>query len=138
MIDEDLHVFIPNVKMIEESLKQFIEMYSLRTKKSREYWLLDIRYWTANAKDKHNFYERIRQDLKHLQLDLDDDLYFFVSVEKEKSVYIWEHYSISKSVQTKISYMGSWSLDAGFQMMDTQKWIRRGNLEVRDFNFVLH
>ena len=77
MIDEDLHVFIPNVKMIEESLKQFIEMYSLRTKKSREYWLLDIRYWTANAEDNPNFYERIRQDLKHLQLDLDDDLYFF-------------------------------------------------------------
>ena len=77
MIDKDLHVFIPNVKRIEESLKQFIEMYSLRTKKSREYWLLDIRYWTANAEDKHNFYERIRQDLKHLQLDLDDDLYFF-------------------------------------------------------------
>ena len=77
MIDKDLHVFIPNVKRIEESLKQFIEMYSLRTKRSREYWLLDIRYWTANAEDKHNFYERIRQDLKHLQLDLDDDLYFF-------------------------------------------------------------
>ena len=77
MTDEDLHVFIPNVKMIEDSLKQFVAMYSLRTKKSREYWLLDIRYWTANAEDKPNFYERIRQDLKHLQLDLDDDLYFF-------------------------------------------------------------
>ena len=77
MIDKDLHVFIPNVKRIEESLKQFIEMYSLRTKKSREYWLLDIGYWTANAYDKTNLYERIRQDFKNLQLDLDDDLYFF-------------------------------------------------------------
>ena len=76
-MDEDLHVFIPNAKMIQESVKQFMEMYSLRTKKSREYWLLDIGYWTAKAVNKTNIYERIRQDLKHLQLDLDDDLYFF-------------------------------------------------------------
>ena len=74
MIDEDLHIFIPNVEMIEMSIKQFIEMYSLRTKKSREYWLLDIGHWTANLDD---FYERIKHDLRHLQLDLDDDLYFF-------------------------------------------------------------
>ena len=77
MTDEDLQIFIPNAEMIEVGIKQFIEMYSLRTKKSREYWLLDIGYWTANAEDRTNFYERIRQDLKHLQLDLDDDLYFF-------------------------------------------------------------
>ena len=74
-IDEDLLVFIPNAKMIEESIKQFIEMYSLRTKKSREYWLFDIGYWTV--KDKDNFYETIRHDLRDLNLDLDDDLYFF-------------------------------------------------------------
>ena len=76
-MDEDLHVFIPNARMINESVKQFIEMYSLRTKKSREYWLLDIGYWTANLDDRCNFYERINHDLRHLQLDLDDDLYFF-------------------------------------------------------------
>ena len=74
-IDEDLLVFIPNAKMIEESIKQFIEMYSLRTKKSREYWLFDIGYWTV--KDRDNFYETIRHDLGDLKLDLDDDLYFF-------------------------------------------------------------
>ena len=79
VMDEDLHIFIPNVNMIEESVKQFIEMYSLRTKKSHEYWLLDIGYWTytANADDKTNLYERIKQDFKNLQLDLNDDLYFF-------------------------------------------------------------
>jgi hypothetical protein len=74
VIDEDLHIFIPNAEMIEVSIKQFIEMYSLRTKKSREYWLLDIGHWTANSND---FYKRIKHDLRHLQLDLDDDLYFF-------------------------------------------------------------
>ena len=32
--------------------------------------------------------------------------------------------------------MGSWNLDAGFQQMDTQKWIRRRNLEVRNFKII--
>ena len=82
-IDEDLLVFIPNAKMIEESIKQFIEMYSLRTKKSREYWLFDIGYWTV--KDRDNFYKTIRHDLRDLNLDLDDDLYFFEGKIKEYS-----------------------------------------------------
>ena len=77
MIDEDLHIFIPNAEMIDLSIKQFIDMYSLRTKKSREYWLLDIGYWIANDEDRGNFHKRITHDLRNLQLDLDDDLYFF-------------------------------------------------------------
>ena len=77
MIDKDLQVFIPNTEMIEESIKQFVEMYSLRTRKSLEYWLVDIGYWTANVGDRTSFYERIRHDLRNLHLDLDDDLYFF-------------------------------------------------------------
>ena len=88
MIDKDLQVFIPNTEMIEESIKQFVEMYSLRTRKSREYWLVDIGYWTANVDDRKqggrgsgaggaSFYERIRQDMINLHVDLDDDLYFF-------------------------------------------------------------
>ena len=63
--------------------------------------------------------------------------YYLLSVEREKSVHIWEYYGISESVQRKISYLGSWNLDAGFQLMDTPKWIRRVDLEVRDFKFIL-
>ena len=70
-------VFIPNTEKIEESIKQFVEMYSLRTRKSLEYWLVDIKYWTANVDDRTSFYENIRHDLRNLHLDLDDDLYFF-------------------------------------------------------------
>ena len=85
MIDKDLQVFIPNTEMIEESIKQFVEMYSLRTRKSLEYWLVDIGHWTSNVststgEGRHvrtSFYERIRHDLRNLHLDLDDDLYFF-------------------------------------------------------------
>ena len=43
---------------------------------------------------------------------------YILSVEREKAVHIWEHYGISKSVQRKILYLGSWNLDAGFQLMD--------------------
>ena len=159
MIDEDLQVFIPNTEIIEESIKQFVKMYSLRTRKSCEYWLVDIGYWTVNVDDRTGFYERIGHDLRNLHLDLDDDLYFFegkiclclnimilfcqyfCSVEREKSVHIWEHYSISKSAQRKISYLGSWNLDTGFQQMDTQKWIRRTDLEVSfviSYNYIKH
>ena len=155
VIDEDLHVFIPDAEMIEMSIKHFIEMYSLRTKKSHEYWLLDIGHWTANLDDTFNFYERIKHDLRHLQLDLDDDLYFFEGktilyitilvvfqylscVGNETYVRVWEHYEINVSVQRKIVYMGSWNLDTGFQQMDAQKWIRRRNLEVRNFKIILH
>ena len=77
MIDEDLQVFIPNTKMIEESIKELVEMYSLRKRNNREYWLIDIGYWTANVDDRTSFYDRIRNDLRDLQLDLDDDLFFF-------------------------------------------------------------
>ena len=77
MVDEDLQVFIPNPKLIESSIKEFVEMYSLRRRKSREYWLLDIGYWTANVEDRTSFYKKIRYDLRNLKLDLDDDLYFF-------------------------------------------------------------
>ena len=136
MIDKDLQVFIPNTEMIEESIKQFVEMYSLRTRKSHEYWLVDIGYWTSNVEDRTGFYDKIRNDLKGLKLDLDDDLYFFE--EKDKSVHIWEHYAIGyyeikKSVQRKILYLGSWNLEAGFQLMDIPKWIRRKNLEGHHF-----
>ena len=67
--------------------------------------------------------------------------HYLLSVEREQSVHIWEHYGISKSVQRKILYLGSWNLDAGFQLMDsmdTPKWIRRGNLEVRGFELILY
>ena len=75
MTDEDLQVFIPNSKMIEESIKELVEMYSLRTRTNREYWLIDIGFWTANVDDRTSFYDRIRNDLRDLQLDLDDDLF---------------------------------------------------------------
>ena len=56
--------------------------------------------------------------------------FLFKFAENEKSIQVWEHYEINISVQRKILYMGSWNPDNGFQQMDTQKWIRRADLEV--------
>ena len=66
---------------------------------------------------------------------------FFKFAENEKSIQVWEHYEINISVQRKISYLGSWNLDTGFQQMDTQKWIRRRDLEVSfviSYNYIKH
>ena len=46
--DEDLHVFILDGKNFASSIGNFIELYSSRTKDSREFWLLDINHWTAD------------------------------------------------------------------------------------------
>ena len=59
-------------------------------------------------------------------------------VGNETYVRVWEHYEINISVQRKIVYMGSWNLDAGFQQMGAQKWVRRRDLEVRSFKSFLH
>ena len=92
--DEDLHVFILDGKNFASSIGNFIELYSSRTKDSREFWLLDINHWTADilvkespinqrtneptdqpAEDQQ--LDKVISDLKDLTLDLDDDLYLF-------------------------------------------------------------
>ena len=42
ILDEDLHVFIPNDSELENSLKVLFHLYSLRKRWIHEYWLLDI------------------------------------------------------------------------------------------------
>ena len=44
--DEDLHVFIVDHDDVKQSIKTFANLYSLRTRKSREFWLVDISSWT--------------------------------------------------------------------------------------------
>ena len=79
MADEDLHVFIPNREKIDESINQFIDLYNSRTRKNLEHWLLDIAYWTSYAKVRNqtDFHDAIREDLRSLKVELDDDLFFF-------------------------------------------------------------
>ena len=71
---EELHVFVPDDKDTKNSIRKFVELYSLRTRKSKEFWLVDIAQLTKNVL-KENLIEQIRSDIKNLPLDLDDDLY---------------------------------------------------------------
>ena len=45
--DEDLHVFIPNDSNLDISIDRFIQLYSLRTRTNREFWLFDASYWSS-------------------------------------------------------------------------------------------
>ena len=63
---EELHVFIVDEKNAMESVNTFEELYSLRNRKRREFWLVEVSALTD-----------IRSYLKDVSLDLDDDLYLF-------------------------------------------------------------
>ena len=43
--DQDLNVFIPNDLKVEVSVATFLKLYSIRTRASKETWLLDISAW---------------------------------------------------------------------------------------------
>ena len=74
--DKDLHVFVKDSDQVEQSIKTFKELYSTRTRKSREFWLVDISEWT-NKDSENELNNQIRSDFVDMPLDLDDDLYFF-------------------------------------------------------------
>ena len=73
--DEDLHVFNVDQGHVKQSIKTFIDLYSLRTRKSREFWLVDISSLTDANFPKSQLMNQIKSDFRDLSLDLDDDLY---------------------------------------------------------------
>ena len=130
-MDEDLHVFIPNELNLDKSIGHFINLYSLRSRTNREYWLLDVSYWSS-VNDAIN-------DLEDLQLDLDDDLFLYFSTKRtnnagEKNNHelfsIWEFYEIHPTLPRKILQYGNWSSVEGLALTKVNKWVRRRNLEV--------
>ena len=75
---KDLHVFIPDKDNLNKSLDNFIDLYSQRTRKSNEYWLLDLTKIDEFAVDLSKNHPSIIPTL-----DLDDDLYL---VERNRPV----------------------------------------------------
>ena len=76
--EKDLHLFIMDPNNIDQNIQIFKRLFSMRTRKSQEHWLVDISSWTANL-TKDYFADRLRFDFEGLQLDLDDDLYLYQS-----------------------------------------------------------
>ena len=82
-------------------------MYSSRKNSNDEYWLLDVSNWSS--------INNAIQQLQHLKLDLDDDLYLYFSTENalnviDKNLFsIWEYYEIHYSRPRKVFPYGNWS-----------------------------
>ena len=127
ILDEDLHVFIPNDSELENSLKVLFHLYSLRERWIHEYWLLDI----SNLSSINN----ITSSLQKLQLDMDDNLflYNYSSINLDKQfieVSIWEFYEIHSSHPRKLKWYGNWNSINGLDVTNEEKWSRRKNFEV--------
>ena len=75
-IHEDLHIFIIDQDNLNQSLQTVSRLYSLRTRKSREFWLVDVSYW-ANNFPKGQLRNQIKRDFRNLPFDLDDDVYLY-------------------------------------------------------------
>ena len=125
---KDLHLFVPDELNLKQSLDHFHELYSSRTWRSREYWLLDITHLGSAEKTA----ERWLKDLP--ALDLDDDLYLFEQENEE--IRIWEFYQIHSDMPRVIQDVGFWRDDISLEITKPSKWLRRKDLRVRLLLFV--
>ena len=122
ILNDDLHVFIPNDSEMTRSIDLFVQFYSLQKKLNAEYWLLDVSGFESM--------NDIRGSLQKLKLDLDDDLYLYNYDRQQKVVNILEFYEIHSSVKRKLINYGSWNSINGLNVITIEKWNRRKNLEV--------
>ena len=74
--DKDLHLLTMDQDNIDEGLKTFKGLYLMRTRKSREYWLVDVSSLASNLTE-DQLTEQLRLAFEDLSLDLDDDLYLY-------------------------------------------------------------
>ena len=117
---KELHVSIPGEHNLTKSLDQFSKLFALRTRKSREYWLLDISDFGL---------EVAKEKLKNLPtLDLDDDLYLFDGTHGVLK--LWEFYAINKDLPKVSNPYATWNSEDGLQVINKSKWSRRRNLQV--------
>ena len=77
--DESIHMFLVNRNSVNESISIFNRQYSKRTKRSKEFWLLDATKATylINNVPEDQQKGQILLDFSNVPIDLDDDLYFF-------------------------------------------------------------
>ena len=125
MLNDDLHVFIPNDSELTRSVDLFIHFYSLRKKLNAEYWLLDISGFESM--------NDIIGSLQKLKLDLDDDLYLYNYDKQKTEVKVMEFYEIHSSLKRKLINYASWNSINGLNVTSLEKWNRRKNLDVSTY-----
>ena len=131
--DKSLKVFILNdqdEKWKNESLKLFVELYSMRLRTDREFWLFDA---TALINDKRGEVSEMVEDLKELKLDLDDDLFVINHNSYGNALKLYELYEIHPTLPKQVLFYGLWDSSIGLLLNETKKWDRRKNLQVIDF-----
>ena len=121
-IGKDLRVFIPDGNNLTKSIDHFFTLFAMRTRKSREYWLLDITHFGVEVATAKNILEKLPN------LDLDDDLYLFVG--NTDVVKLWELYEINKDLTKVLNPYATWTSEDGLQVISKSKWVRRRNLQV--------
>ena len=126
ILNDDLHVFIPDETDLVQSFNIFIHLYSLRKQWNYEYWLLDV----SNLISINNHINY----LKNLKLDLDDNLFLYSISHQGNSddtlISIWEFYEIHSTLPRKLNSYGTWNSINGLNVTSDDKWKRRHNLEV--------
>ena len=124
---QDLIIFIPDENEVENHLTQFKNVFNKRQRTNREYWLLDISYG--------NSVQEVKSDLKNIDLDLDDDLYWYKS--SGENIDLYEVYRIHKDFDIKILPFGNWTaVSNNLILPNLEKWTRRSNLEGANFRVV--
>ena len=127
--DEALKIFILNDKDEQsknESLKLFVEMYSMRLRSDREFWLFTA---SSLTNDSRGEVREIIGDLKELKLDLDDDLFIINNAKDGNALEIFEFYEIHPTVPKQLLIYGTWDFMNGTSLSKLQKWNRRRNLQ---------
>ena len=123
ILNDDLHIFIPDHYELTHSMDLFIHLFSLRKKLNAEYWLLDVSVFESMNDIIHS--------LQTLELDFDDDLYLYNYNEGQTElVQILEYYEIHSSLKRKLIRYGSWNSINGLNVTTSEKWNRRKNLDV--------
>lgn len=101
----------------EIMLQRFINIFNNRNRARKDYWLLDI-----------SSLEEPESQLEDLDLDLDDDLFWF-----DENFDIWEVYKIHPDFDIKVDFYGNWTQIGGLKVNQEEKWNRRRNLEGAQF-----
>ena len=118
--EQDFILFIPDEKDLNQSSNTFKTWFNKRLRTNREHWLIDISNW--------NSIKNFKNDMKDLQLDLDDDLFLYKN--ESGIIHLYEAYNINQNFETKIKEYGNWFSSEGLVLTQQDKWRRRSQLEV--------
>ena len=121
---EDLHLYIIDSDEIQQSMKCLENKMKERTRTDKEVWFIDISAFQniVNASSMLNMMDA-------LPLDVDDDMFLFMFIEKDSSR-IWEMYKLASEKDLIVKDFGSWTEEIGLKLTNLEKWHRRGDLSV--------